>query len=267
MKRIFFVFALAIAVFAVNAQEPLCPSWLDFRIPHKSGVGKGNHLDLELVLHNSSQNLYGFYVQISKDILAQWIIVDEENDKYFTVAGCGKNILARLEGVTDEEREANLEQYCVVWSGLRENGDLGILMTLSSSECHFFPASDDGIVIGRIAIDVSNFENGYHQWVLSAPDYNPNKYSFSYTGGVEGECTLASDHPLQCDIYKYGEYASFHYIDESYDAIDEVDAEKKATSVKYYNLSGVESAEPQLGMNIKVTTYSDGSRKSEKVMK
>ena len=266
MKRFVLLLALAVTVYSLNAQD-YCPSTLNLSIPHRSGVGSANHLDLDLVLYNTSQNLSGFYVEISKDILAQWIIVDEENDKYFTAAGCGKNILARWEGVSDEQREADLEQHCVVWSGLRENGNLGILMTLSTGECHFFPASDDGIVIGRIAIDVSNFENGYHQWVLSAPDNIPNKYSFSYTGGVEGECTLASDQPLQCDIYKYGEYASFHYIDEGYSAIDEVGAEKKATIVKYYHLAGVDSGEPLLGMNIKVTTYSDGSRKSEKVMK
>ena len=44
-------------------------------------------------------------------------------------------------------------------------------------------------------------------------------------------------------------------------------AKKKETSVKYYNIAGMESAEPQQGMNIKVTTYSDGTRKSEKMMK
>jgi hypothetical protein len=35
----------------------------------------------------------------------------------------------------------------------------------------------------------------------------------------------------------------------------------------YYNLAGVESAEPFKGVNIKVTTYCDGTRSSEKVLK
>lgn len=271
MKRCFFIFVLAMAVCAVNAQEPRCPSWLDFRIPHKSGIGKANHLDIELVLHNSSQNLNGFIVEISNE--GQWVIVDEENGKYFTASGCGKNILARLEGVTDEEREVNLEQYCDVRSTLRSNGDLLIVVLLSTNDCRFFPTtggynvSDRGIAIGRIAIDVSSFKDGYHSGVLWAPDHSLQSYSFSYTGGEEGTRAWASDCTLSCDIYKWGEYVSFHYFDEGYDAINELEAEKKETSVKYYNLTGVESAEPFDGVSIKVTTYSDGSRKSEKLLR
>ena len=41
---------------------------------------------------------------------------------------------------------------------------------------------------------------------------------------------------------------------------------KQVSGVKYYNLAGVECVEPQDGINIKVTTYSDGTRKSEKVV-
>ena len=78
MKRFVLLFALAVTVYTLNAQD-YCPSTLNLRIPHRSGVGSANHLDLDLVLYNTSQNLSGFYVEISKDILAQWIIVDEEN--------------------------------------------------------------------------------------------------------------------------------------------------------------------------------------------
>ncbi len=48
--------------------------------------------------------------------------------------------------------------------------------------------------------------------------------------------------------------------------INTVDSDKQVRSVRYYNLAGVESAEPQQGVSIKVTTYSDGSRTSEKVL-
>ncbi len=41
-------------------------------------------------------------------------------------------------------------------------------------------------------------------------------------------------------------------------------AEKTVESVKYYNLAGVESAEPFSGINIVVTRYTDGTTKSEK---
>ena len=49
--------------------------------------------------------------------------------------------------------------------------------------------------------------------------------------------------------------------------ISTLEGDKKVRSVRYYNLAGVESAEPQQGVNLKVTTYTDGSRSSEKVLK
>lgn len=51
------------------------------------------------------------------------------------------------------------------------------------------------------------------------------------------------------------------------DAITTVQGNKQIANVCYYNLAGVESAEPQQGVNIKVTTYTDGTRSSEKVLK
>ena len=46
-----------------------------------------------------------------------------------------------------------------------------------------------------------------------------------------------------------------------------VKGDKQMIGVRYYNLAGVESAELQPGVNIKVTTYNDGTRTSEKVLK
>jgi hypothetical protein len=67
-------------------------------------------------------------------------------------------------------------------------------------------------------------------------------------------------------IYKGENYdAAMEYLNSS--AISTVSGDKQVASVRYYNLTGVESAEPQQGVNIKVTTYSDGARLSEKVIK
>ena len=51
------------------------------------------------------------------------------------------------------------------------------------------------------------------------------------------------------------------------DAIITIAGDKQVVSVRYYNLAGVESREPFNGINIRVTTYSDGSRHSEKVVR
>lgn len=276
MKKIFFLSALAMTVCAINAQNNVsCPSWLGLRIPNE--IGNANHLEIELILHNNSQNLNGFNIEISLDSQAQWVIVDEDNNKYFTAAGYGKNILARWEGITDEEREADLEQHCVIESALRSNGDLTIVEFLSTIDCKFFPTTlaedsygnvyDEGIPVGRFAIDVSNFDSGWNYWGLAAPAYDVQKYSFSYTGGVEGTRAWAPDEGFYYPIYKWGKYASFYYIPENYDALEEIDTVKKITSIKYYNLAGVESAEPFSGVNIEVTTYSNGSTTTKKVLK
>ncbi len=50
-------------------------------------------------------------------------------------------------------------------------------------------------------------------------------------------------------------------------AVGEVATGKIAAQVKYYNLSGMASDTPLDGLNIKVTTYTDGTRTAEKVMR
>ena len=49
--------------------------------------------------------------------------------------------------------------------------------------------------------------------------------------------------------------------------VKEVNAERTVVAVRYYNLMGVESSKPFDGLNIVVTTYSDGSRSSRKVLR
>ena len=49
--------------------------------------------------------------------------------------------------------------------------------------------------------------------------------------------------------------------------VEDLAAEKNVASVKYFNLLGVESAEPFQGVNVVVTTYTDGSKTARKVVK
>jgi len=50
-------------------------------------------------------------------------------------------------------------------------------------------------------------------------------------------------------------------------SMNTVEVNKQVVGIRYYNLAGVESAEPFKGVNLKVTTYTDGTRSSEKVIK
>ncbi len=67
-------------------------------------------------------------------------------------------------------------------------------------------------------------------------------------------------------IYKGENYeAAIEYLNSS--AITTVIGDQQVESVRYLNLAGMESADPQQGVNIKVTTYTDGSRRSEKILR
>ena len=68
-------------------------------------------------------------------------------------------------------------------------------------------------------------------------------------------------------VYKGCMYDVAQQLKDEFNAITTISGEKQAKSIRYYNLAGVESAEPQQGVNIKVTTYNDGTRSSEKVIK
>ncbi len=47
--------------------------------------------------------------------------------------------------------------------------------------------------------------------------------------------------------------------------IDDIVANKHVTAVRYYNMQGIESDQPFSGINVKVVSYSDGSRTSSKI--
>ncbi|MDO4971665.1 MAG: hypothetical protein Q4E41_06160 [Bacteroidales bacterium] len=49
--------------------------------------------------------------------------------------------------------------------------------------------------------------------------------------------------------------------------VDDVDAAKEVAGVTYFNLNGQQAAEPFSGVNVKVTTYTDGSKQSVKMVK
>ena len=49
--------------------------------------------------------------------------------------------------------------------------------------------------------------------------------------------------------------------------VEDVDAEKTVVSVTYYNLLGVSSDRPFEGVNVVVTTYTDGTKSSKKIVK
>jgi hypothetical protein len=64
------------------------------------------------------------------------------------------------------------------------------------------------------------------------------------------------------DIYK-----DVNLVIQNPTAVEEVNGSKTVSSVVYYNLAGQQSSQPTDGVNIVVTTYSDGTRTTAKVIK
>ena len=56
-------------------------------------------------------------------------------------------------------------------------------------------------------------------------------------------------------------------VDKDITAVEELNATKAVAGVTYYNLAGQQSAQPVEGVNIVVTTYTDGTRTTAKVIK
>ncbi len=269
MKKINIFFLLILSFCGIKAQE-CCPSYIEFRQAHVTGRAK--HFRIKLLLYNSSQNLNGFGITINKPSLANWVIVDESQQKCFSAKGYGKYILARWEDKSDEEREAELSEHCDIISGINNTG-LVVGEFLTTDECRFFPVSDQYgnnddwylIPVGEFAIDMSDCEDGEYEIV----SYAESGCYFSYVGSPEGSQAWSYENSIQLILYKQGDLVSVHpwFPMDDYDGVEEVEKDKSVASVRYYNLAGVESAQPVKGVNIKVTTYSDGTTKSEKIMR
>jgi len=62
-------------------------------------------------------------------------------------------------------------------------------------------------------------------------------------------------------------YTDINLVINNITAVEDVNAQKSIASVAYYNMAGQMSAQPVQGVNIVVTTYTDGTRTTAKVVK
>ena len=150
-----------------------------------------------------------------------------------------------------------------------------------------YPISESSIADTYQEFEVEigqTIRKGYQIIAYGAP-YNP-EYSFKTIEGIGVDCGfgdllvpyrtyVTSINPMSglSAVYENGElvYQGCKYDEaqelKNFDAITTVASDKQVESVRYYNLAGVESAEPFKGVNLKVTTYTDGSRATEKLLK
>ena len=97
-----------------------------------------------------------------------------------------------------------------------------------------------------------------------APAEDGNYYSLDHTQTYE----LIVDGTVSRDITFDGITQDVDVrIDKDISAVNEIGATKSVANVTYYNLAGQQSAQPVEGVNIVVTTYTDGTRTTAKVIK
>ena len=100
---------------------------------------------------------------------------------------------------------------------------------------------------------IANQEFGLREPFTVEPKWEPNEYRFIYGTGGNNE---TQRYQLYTRVALYGSTA----------VVDNL-AKKTINNVKYYNIAGMESEVPFDGVNIKVTTYNDGTTSTCKVIK
>ena len=99
---------------------------------------------------------------------------------------------------------------------------------------------------------------------LVAPAEDGNYYSLDHTKYY----TLVVDGKFTQEITFADMFTDIDVvINKDLTAVNELDAQKGVASVAYYNLAGQQSQQPVEGVNIVVTTYTDGSRTTTKIIK
>ena len=174
--------------------EPMCASQ------------DANNVKIELQLVNSSSNLIGFNIEVAKQDLngnycssIQWV-KDDTDGTWAGFSGYGHTILARWEGATDAEREANLYDYCDLKSNIKSN-NLVIIEILSTMSCRFFPVLEQPVGVARFTLDMSACEDGdYRLFIKNVPGC----YSFDYAGGEEGTGAYTPNEPVILELTKVG---------------------------------------------------------------
>ena len=207
MKKIFTLFAAAMLGLCAYAQMPeTCPSELGLKMLNGSDPA---NVEVELTCTNSSLNLNGFNVEVEKNNdLVSFKRVQGLN--YFTAKGYANVLLARLAEnmgmeFTDDELEEMLSDMADIKSNVKPtNGNLVMIEILTTNECRFFPILEEFTAIGKFKVDMSGLveskDEEVPQVAFNAPT-EPARYSFSYTGGVEGTRAWTPEAPIDYTLY------------------------------------------------------------------
>lgn len=167
------------------------------------------------------------------------------------------------------------------------NGCLGVVNWYTYSDGEFYPK----------AVGMKTYEVGYNQRpkttsrrsIVGGPGANGYGAWYKVDSDISfaGICEMAEnfDGVVTVEIYLVnGDVTSVNELSNSNyyitkvshtivqdpklsTGVEDVDAEKTVAGVTYYNLLGVSSDRPFEGVNVVVTTYTDGTKSSKKIVK
>ncbi len=212
MKKFFTLFAAALLGVSAFAQMPeTCPSELGMQVKNGAQTSMTN-ARIQLTLVNSSENLNGFNTELE-------CANENVTFKNFSATNYANVILQRLEGtieiedpdtgdmveveVTDAVRKQVLTTYADIMYNVKDNGNLVIIELLKKNECRFFPVLEEKTAIGEFGIAWTPTAKAGEEATLTAPAI-PSRYSFAYTGGVEGTRAWTPDAPLSITLVNDG---------------------------------------------------------------
>ena len=124
-------------------------------------------------------------------------------------------------------------------------------------------------------------EDGIHAYFVEILPTEPSTiyYRVIYPDGTESEWTEYDDilsftgngkYRVEAYAVAPGKLQSYgiayEFVVSPFTGIEEMNADKAVAGVRYFNMAGQEMSQPQ-GLTIKVTTYTDGTTSSVKVMK
>ena len=132
---------------------------------------------------------------------------------------------------------------------------------------HRLPAFETPYYTNDIRVNVDGYPTIYQlrdaDNNVIEPAEDGNYYSLDHTKTYYLKIGSSINHELMFeDIYK-----DIDILVQNFTAVEELDANKTVANVAYYNLAGQQSAQPVDGVNIVVTTYTDGSTTTAKVIK
>ena len=254
MKKIFTLFAAAMLGLCAFAQMPeTCPSEISFAVRNGAQTNL-SAAQIQLMLTNSSENLNGFNIELesnNENCTFNNAFVTKTYAPVILQLWTGTTMVENEDGdleeveITDQVRRDLLTTRCDIKFNVKENGHLVLIELLSTIDCRFFPILETPTAVGHFTINWPVTAKAGEEATITAPT-EPERYSFSYTGGVEGTRAWTPDAPATITLVNDGSQIT----EQIETAINNINVDK-AVDNRIFDLQGRElQSVPEHGIYI-----------------